>query len=453
MRIQIRLAVAMAMVCVIACTTIAGQDLAAKIEQYMQAQVKMNHFSGSILTARNGKVLFEKGYGLANIEWNILNTPKTKFRLGSITKQFTAMAIMQLQGKGLLNVQDPICKYLSNCPETWQAVKIHHLLTHTSGIPSFTEQPEYEKKMMMPCTKDEMLARFRDLPLEFQPGEKFKYDNSGYFLLGLIIEKVTKKTYGAVLQDQIFDPLEMKDSGYDFSRSILLQRASGYSMSDGKFANAAYLDMGQPYSAGALYSTVEDLLRWDQALYTEKLLPKKMMEALFTPFKENYAYGWTVQAPSPDTFFRRLISHGGGINGFSTFISHYPDDHVTVIVLSNLESTAAAPITKALSAILFGEKYELPRERVEAKVDPNIYDAYIGEYELAPDFILTVTREGSHLFTQATRQPKAEIYPESETNFFLKVVDAQVTFVKDASGKVTQLILHQGGADHPAKKK
>jgi CubicO group peptidase (beta-lactamase class C family) len=164
-----------------------------------------------------------------------------------------------------------------------------------------------------------------------------------------------------MLQELIFDPLEMKDSGYDHSQTILLRRASGYSMRDGKLVNATYLDMGQPYSAGALYSTAEDLLRWDQALYTEKLLPQKTMELLFTPFKDNYAYGWAVQAPSPGTFHRRKISHGGGINGFSTFISRYPDDHVTVIVLGNLESVATGPIAKALSAILFGEKYELPQ--------------------------------------------------------------------------------------------
>jgi CubicO group peptidase (beta-lactamase class C family) len=286
------------------------------------------------------------------------------------------------------------------------------------------------------------------LPLQFTPGEKFHYNNSGYYLLGLIIEKAAAKPYEDVLHEQIFAPLGMKDTGYDHSGTILPNRASGYSLDKGKLVNAQYLDMGQPYSAGALYSTVEDLLRWDEALYTEKLLPKKALAAIFTPGKNDYAYGWVVRESSK----RKMIAHGGGINGFSTFISRYPAERATVIVLSNSESANTGLIAGDLAAMLFGEKYEVPRERVEAKVDPKVFDAYVGEYQLAPDFSITVTLEDSHLMTQATGQSKVEIYPESETKFFLKVVDAQITFMRDEKGNVTQLILHQGGMDRPAKK-
>jgi hypothetical protein len=167
--------------------TATPQDFAAKVDEYMQAQTKLRRFSGSILVAREGKVLVAKGYGFANAEWNIPNTPQTRFRLGSITKQFTSMAVMQLQERGRLSVQDPICKYLNPCPASWKPVTIHHLLTHTSGIPSYTGLPDYRRKMMIPTSKEEVVARFRDLPLEFQPGERYKYDNSGYFLLGMIL--------------------------------------------------------------------------------------------------------------------------------------------------------------------------------------------------------------------------------------------------------------------------
>ena len=425
---------------------------AARVEEYMEAHTKLRRFTGSILVAREGKVLISRGYGFANSEWGIPNTPTTKFRLGSITKQFTSMVVMQLQEQGGLSVQDPICRYLSPCPESWKPVTIHHLLTHTSGIPSYTNLPDYRPKMMIPTSKEEMVARFRDLPLEFTLGEQYKYDNSGYFLLGLIIEKITSKPYEDVVRSQILEPLGMKATGYDHSEAILKQRAAGYAPSGDGLANAAYLDMAQPYAAGSLYSTVEDLLLWDQALYTEKLLRKEALDAMFTPFKNGYAYGWQIRPASPATFGRKQIAHGGGINGFATFIARYPDEKATVIVLCNNQEFPAGNVATDLAAILFGAKYEIPVEHKLAKVDPGIYDSYVGEYELTPGFVLTVTREEGKLMTQATGQSKVEVFPESEMRFFLKAVEAQITFVKDESGRVTALILHQGGRDQTAKR-
>jgi CubicO group peptidase (beta-lactamase class C family) len=226
-------------------------DFAAKVEECMQAQTKLRRFTGSILVAREGKVLVVKGYGFANAEWDIPNSPATRFRLGSITKQFTSMAVMQLQEQDRLNVQDPICRYLSPCPESWKPVTIHHLLTHTSGIPSYTDLPDYPRRMMILASKEEMVARFRDLPLEFPAGERFKYDNSGYFLLGMIIEKVAGKPYEDVVRSLIFEPLRMNSTGYDHSEAIVKRRAAGYVPSGDGLANAAYLDMAQPYAAGS----------------------------------------------------------------------------------------------------------------------------------------------------------------------------------------------------------
>jgi CubicO group peptidase (beta-lactamase class C family) len=421
-----------------------------RVDEYMQAEMRVNGFSGTILLARKGTPIVAKGYGLANAEWDIPNTPRTKFRLGSITKQFTSMAVMQLQQQGRLKVQDPICQYLAPCPDAWKAITIHHLLTHTSGIPSYTNPPSYPATMMVPKTVDQMVAGFRDLPLEFEPGSQFKYDNSGYFLLGVLVEKVTGQTYERVLRDQIFTPLGMRDSGYDNTAQILSMRASGYSRQGADVTNAPYLDMVQPFAAGALYSTVEDLLKWDQALYTEQLLPAAAKSAMFTPFKGDYAYGWQAPAPSPQTFGRKQLAHGGGINGFSTMIIRLPDENVTSLVLSNVQQAQTSRIARDLLAILFGQPYQVPVVRTVAKVDPKLYDAYVGQYQLAPTFILTVTREGDRLMTQATGQGKLELVPESDTKFFLKVVDAQITFVKDDSGKVTHLILHQGGRDQKA---
>ena len=427
---------------------VTAQDLATKIDLYMLATHRISHFSGSIMIFGSYRMLVTKGYGMANYEWDVRNTPQTKFRLGSITKQFTAMAILQLQEKGKLDVQDSICKYISECPEDWQGIKIFNLLTHTSGIPNFTDFPDYKKTMMLPITVPELLARFKGKPLEFKPGEKFMYSNSGYEVLGAIVEKVSGEPYADYLEQNIFKPLKMRDTGYDSNQRIILRRASGYALEGSTLVNAPYIDMTIPYSAGGLYCTVEDLYRWDRALYTEKLVSRKTLDQMFTPYKGDYAMGWVVRTE----FNHKLITHGGGINGFSTSIRRYPDSNACVIVLSNLQNADTEKISHDLAAILFHQPYDLPKEHHAVSVDPKIYDAYAGQYELAPDFILTVTREGDRLMTQATGQGKVEVFPETKTRFFLKVTDAQIDFARDASGNVTGLILHQGGHDRPANK-
>lgn len=438
----------LALVIVAFCPLAARADeTSEKLEAYMDAAVKADQFSGSVLVAKDGKILLAKGYGLANVEHEIPNTPDTKFRLGSITKQFTATAILILQEQGKLKVDDPIGKHLTDAPKAWEKVTIHHLLTHTSGIPSYTDDPEYAKSMTKPESVDSMIARFRDKPLDFEPGSKFHYDNSGYFLLGAIIEKVSGKTYEAFLKEAIFDPMGMADTGYDHPSTILPKRASGYDRASGKLVNAAYLDMNQPYAAGSIYSTVGDMLKWDRALKAGKPLSKESMSALFTPFKDRYAYGWVVGERKG----HKQVGHGGGINGFVTDYLRFPEDDVCVVVLCNVETSNPSKAAGDLAGIVFGETIALPKVRVVAKVDPKIYDDYVGTYQLTPTFALTVTRDGDHLITQATNQGKVEIFPESETEFFLKVIDASLTFVKE-DGKVTHLILHQGGRDMKAKR-
>jgi CubicO group peptidase (beta-lactamase class C family) len=429
-----------------------GAALKPKIEQYLDAQAHVNRFGGAVLVARNGEVLFSKGYGPANAEWDIPNTPETKFRLGSITKQFTATAVLRLQEQKKLSVQDPVCTHVSPCPDAWKPVTVHHLLTHTSGIPSYTSTPEYGKTMMVPKTIDDMVAGFRDKPLEFAPGEQFKYNNSGYFLLGVIIEKVSGRRYEDVLRDEIFAPLGMTDTGYDWSEPLLARRASGYARRDQGLVNARFLDMQQPYSAGSLYSTVGDLLKWDGALYSHRVLPKPALDAMFTPFKNDYAYGWSITPEGKGPSGKRQVGHGGGINGFSTMYTRVPEDKVAVIVLSNVENVNAGAVARDILSMLYGKPYQIPAERSTVTVNPEILASYVGRYQIAPEFILAVTLEEGNLMTQATGQGKLQIYPESETKFFLKVVDAQITFSRDEQGKVTHATLHQNGRDTKAPK-
>ena len=426
-----------------------ADQITAKVDEYMKAVIRVDGFSGTILVARNGQPIVNKGYGLANIELNVANTPETVFRLGSVTKQFTAMAIIMLRERGKLSVSDPICKYLSDCPEAWQPITIKHLLTHTAGVPNYTSFPDFARTTVQPTTTAEMVARLKKEPLEFAPGEKFSYSNSGYFLLGAIIEKASGTSYAGFLQENIFIQLGMKQTGYDDPLRIIKNRAAGYQRQGGELFNASYMDMTVPYAAGALYSTTGDLLRWDQALYTEKLVSQKALDEIFTPFKSNYGYGWSIGKQ----FDHKSIAHGGGIYGFATEIARFPDDHVTIIVLSNFQAAPSGMIAGNLAAIVFNAAYELPKERKEVAIDPKILEKYAGEYKLIqPNIIISVTLENGKLLGQLAGQPKFSLSPESETNFFSKDVNAQITFVKDAQGQVTGLTLHQGGGNFPAQK-
>ena len=313
-------------------------DLAAKADAYIKAA----GIQGSVLLAKNGKVILAKGYGLANIELDVPNTPSTIFRLGSITKQFTAAAILQLQEKGKLKVSDLISKYIPGTPTSWNSITIHQLLTHTSGIPSYTDEAGYQAHMREQSGAPlDFINRFRYRPLEFTPGESFHYDNSGYFMLGVIIERVSGMKYEDYLRRNIFEPLQMTATGYDWAATILNGRASGYSKDEGgKVVNADFLDMGQPYAAGSLYSTVLDLYKWDRALYTTKVLSAQSLEAAFTPGKFDwakgikYGYGWGIA----QVHGHKTVGHGGGINGFSTVMWRAIEEDAVAIVLSNNDS-------------------------------------------------------------------------------------------------------------------
>lgn len=419
-----------------------------KLEAYLRACVDVEGFSGSVLVADGGKTLLAKGYGLANREHEVANTPQTKFRLGSITKQFTAMAVLMLAEQGKLKVDDGVSVHFSAAPEAWKDITLHHLLSHTAGLTNFTNSPEYRRKWMLPSPPSETIKRFINQPLEFAPGGQFRYSNSGYILLGEIIEQVAGQSYAEFLRKQIFEPLEMKDSGYDTHEAILQHRAAGYERNEQGIANADYLDMTQPHAAGALYSTVEDLYRWDQALNDSKLVSKESLEKMYTPVKGNYAYGWQVTKRGG----RTQIAHGGGINGFSTYILRVPAEKLCVVVLSNLVPSPVGRMGGDLAAIVWGEPYAVPKQRQVAQVDPKLYESYAGRYQLLPEFIFTISREGERLMVQATNQGKIEFQPESEAKFFSKLIGAEITFVKGDKGDVTHLILHQGGRDQTAKR-
>src|SRR5947199_5748194 len=282
-----------AMVIILACAGFA-QDAVARMEELVQSYVTAKQFMGSVLVAQQGKVLLSKGYGSANLEWEIPNSPTTKFRLGSITKQFTAASILLLEEQGKLKLDDPVKKHMSDAPAAWDKVTIFHLLTHTSGIPSFTSFSDYREKESQAMTPEKLVAWFRDKPLDFQPGEKWDYSNSGYVLLGYLIEKISGQSYADFVEQNIFKPLGMKDSGYDSNSAIIAHRAAGYMPTPKGPVNASFVHMSIPLSAGALYSTTEDLLRWEQGLFGGKLLKAESLQKMTAPFKRDYAFGLEV---------------------------------------------------------------------------------------------------------------------------------------------------------------
>jgi len=432
-------------------TPIAAQQIAAKVDEYMNAAVRAEGFSGSILVARDGSHIISKGYGLANIELNVPNTPQTIFRLASLTKQFTALAIMMLQERGKLKTGDSVCKYLDACPAAWQPVTIRHLLTHTSGIPNYTSFPDFAQTSMLPATHESFIGRVKDKPLDFAPGEKFNYNNTGYYLLGVVVERAAGKSYEDFLQENIFTPLGMKNTGFDSPARIIKNRAAGYEGQGERIHNASYIDMSNGYASGAIVSTTEDLLLWDKALYTEKLLSRKSFEEMFTPFKDlsptkNYAYAWWLEKQSD----RQAISHSGHINGFSTYLMRYPAERVTVIVLSNNRGAPSERVAKDLSAVVFGAAYKIPQERKVIAVPSAVLEKYVGQYQLRPNFIITMSLDDGKLMMQPNNPQKVEMFATSETDFFLKAGNARFTFVKDAQGLVTGLIFHLNGQDTTA---
>jgi CubicO group peptidase (beta-lactamase class C family) len=335
-----------------------AQEITSEIDKHMNLAVETGKFSGSILVARNGKVLISKGYGMANRELNVPNTPQMKFRIGSLTKQFTAMAIMILQERGKLSVQDSVCKYVPECPRDWAEITVHQLLTHTSGIQDLLTFPDFGQTMALPSPVAQTIERFKNKPLEFRPGTKFKYSNSGYVLLGYIIERASGQSYEAYLRENIFEPLKMSSSGNDHNDLIIKNRAAGYTKRDGDIINALYIDMSIPTGGGSLYSTVEDLFLWDQGLYTEKLVTKKSLAAMFTPYTtadwgDGAAYGWFI---GKDKSNHKYMGFLGGINGFAAQIMRYPDEKVFVVVLSNFSFAPVSDIGTDLADIVFSRK-------------------------------------------------------------------------------------------------
>lgn len=548
-----------------------AQQTATQIDELMKKYYDYGQFNGAILVAEKGKVVYAKGLGLANMEWSMPNQPDTKFRIGSITKQFTATLILQLVEEGKLKLDGKITDYLTDYrKDTGDRVTIHHLLNHTSGIPSYTSRPDFRTAIMRnPYKITDFVKQLTSGDLEFEPGSKFSYNNSGYVLLGAIIEKVTGKSYETVLTERILKPLGMTNSGYDSTSPLLPKRASGYEKRPSGYVNAPYLDMSLPYAAGSIYSTVEDLYKWDQALHEGKILSAESRKLMFTPGLSNYGYGIRItdETIGKSELKTKIIGHGGGINGFNSLLTRAVDKGQTVVILDNVgQGRRHGQITTSIIGILNGQPYDPPKQSIAevlypiaekdvaaavaeyrklkatkadsydfaenelqtlgyqlvglkrlkdaveifklnvemfpkssnsydslgetylelgekdlaltsykkaielnpananavrivnklegktATVDAAVFEAYVGEYELTPSFVLLITKEGDKLFAQRVGQSKMDVEAVSETQFSIPQVKASLTFERDSTGKVTGLVLTQGTRTLQGKK-
>lgn len=335
-------------------------ELAAQLDEVAARAYPPDQPGAVVLVVKDGKPLLRKAYGLANVELRVPNRPEHLFRIGSVTKQFTAAAILLLAERGKLALADDITKYLPGYPTHGHKITIEHLLTHTSGIPSYTSLLEFRGKAVLDLTHDEMMALWKDKPLDFPPGTKWQYSNSGYYLLGVIIEKVSGMPYADFLDKNIFRPLGLAHTRYDKPEDIIPDRAAGYDGTEKKLTNASYLSMALPFAAGALVSTVDDLARWSAALWDGKLISKASLQRMTTPYKLNngettgYGYGLGISALEG----HRVVSHSGGINGFQSDVLVLPEDRVVAVVLSNRTGGESPPavVTWGLAGIAWDKQ-------------------------------------------------------------------------------------------------
>ncbi len=425
----------------------AAQSLAASIDAVVAPLYKADAPGATLIVVKDGKTVLRKAYGMADVAGKVVMRPEHSLRLGSITKQFTAVAIMMLADEGKLAVSDPITRFLPDYPTQGKLITIEHLLTHTSGIVSYTGKADFRSQSQRKFTVPQMLDYFKNDPLEFAPGTKYAYNNSGYYLLGAIVEKISGQTYAEFLEQRIFVPLGMTDTAYEGHERGPILRAAGHQKTDAGFVPSTPMDMSQPYAAGALVSTVEDLAKWDAAVSAGKLLKPASWTQAFTAYKladgksTDYGYGWGVDKLRGT----QLISHGGGINGFSTYALRLPQEKVFVAILSNSDSGLPWPtmVARNAAAVAIGKPFPV---YTAIPMSPTALDAFVGTYKVDETTNRVVRRDGEHLVIQRTGRRPEKIYPFSADSFFMDEVPTTLKFGRNAKGNVDQVTVDDDGS-------
>lgn len=417
-----------------------GQSDAYRIDSLVNQYVTSYKFSGTILVAKKGKVLLKKGYGYQNAEQKKQNTEETIYNIASLTKPFTAQLILKLQEKGQLSIKDTLGKYYPGYPNG-NKITIHHLLTHTSGVYNYTNDKDFMSgDQTRPVTLEQMIAVFKDKPLDFEPGSKFSYSNSGYTLLGYIIEKVTAKRYSKVVEEMIFHPLKMKNTSYGFNESKNKNNATGYQWyAKENYRKANYVDTSISYATGAINSTVEDMYKWHRSWESGFLLHSSVVKA-YKRDMGNYGYGWFTDS----LYGRQRISHSGNIPGFKSNINRIPADDVCVIALSNANNAEVGEMVRKIMAIVYHEPISESAQQI-IEIADSLLRVYSGNYLLNEQLKVTVAIDGKQLKLLPDGQPSSRLEAIAPTAFKVKGENIYVEFIRNKEGKVEGFILFQNG--------
>ena len=418
------------------------------IDKYMQAQVKVNEFSGVVLVTQKDKIIYKKAFGYADREWKIPTTVDTKFEIGSLTKQFTAAAILQLVEQKKILLDDKLGKWFLDYPKG-DSVTLHMLLNHTSGIADCTSLPNFYALHTIPLAEDSVIALFKNQPYKFTPGTNWSYSNSNYFLLGCIIEKVSRKTFAEYLFENIITKATLSNTGVNRLDSIVAFRAKGYSKQEhGGWKNADYFSMEFPFSAGSLISTASDLYKWQAALLNAKIISAPMLAKMTTPYLNNYAYGLSV-----DSFHHYLrIAHGGAIPGFTSYLCVFPAKNISIVVLSNNDCNSDQAGNE-IAAALFDVPVKMPYKPVEKAINVAVLKRYTGKYQLGGTTNFEIIEKDKYLFLKPEGGGEMMLKPESETRFFFAGnIEQEIEFILDKNGTITNCYFINKGTQMEIKR-
>lgn len=423
-------------------------DWVQSCDQYLAAQFEHGMFNGYAVVADGGNVKLSKAYGKADYDKDVVCTPDTKFLIGSLTKQFTALLVLQQVQHGTLRLEQTIESFFPQIVSA-NKVTIRELLNHTSGLPNFTDFSEYATFEETNVTLDDIVRAIAHRPATFEPGTKYAYCNSNYLLLGIILEKVSGESYERLLQHDIFAPAHMVDSGLFFSGRTYEHFATGYTEDVQHYVAAAKPHAEFAFAAGQIYSTANDLLKWDGSLQSDTLLGSELKEQMFTPGKEDYGFGWVIRKTAGMT----VEFHSGALPGFRSSFFRIPEKRCAIILLCNMDSPSLTEhIANDLLSYYLGKPYTAPVFHKAIAVAQAVLERYIGKYQVNEKAFIHVTLEDGKLMVRATGQEKHEFYPETDNTFFVKFSDAEITFEKGDRGEVKQAVLLHGGKTITASK-
>lgn len=408
---------------------------AAEFDKIISEQFKPNETGCVALVAEKGNIIYKKAFGMASIELDVPMKSDMVFRLGSISKQFTAICILQLMEKGKLNLQDKITTHVPSYPPHGAKITIEHLLTHTSGIVNITAMKSFSDIKRKDLKTEEIIDFFKNEPLEFEPGSKWSYSNSGYILLGYIVEKVSGLPYGQYLEENIFKPCEMTSSSLDNDTKIIKNRAAGYAKNDKEIINAQYISMTIPHGAGGIVSTVEDLYRWNRALVSYKLVTKVTLEKAFKRYRlpngkeTDYGYGWLLR----NIQGHPTVEHGGGIEGFLTSSIYLPKEDVFVAVFSNSTGQSPEFVAAKLAAIAIGKPYFYK----EIKLETALEQSYVGVYENDEGILINIYLEDGKMYCEFPDGNKFHLKAYAKDKYYYHDFFSTLEFKKSADNKIS----------------